>query len=64
MEKSLQTFDRAVADGERLVRILRSGYEDPRGKQCRVGEVIALPLVYADAVVKAGAGELVEREAS
>ena len=50
-------FNDQPADGERQVLVLRSGYEDPRGRQCRNGDVIALPIALATKAVQAGAAE-------
>jgi hypothetical protein len=48
-------YDDAAKEGERRVRILRSGYEDPAGRACRLGDTIALPQEIADKAVASGA---------
>ena len=53
-------FNDAAGEGERRVTIFREGYEAPDGRQCRVGDVIALPLASAELVVKHGAGDFAE----
>jgi hypothetical protein len=44
-------------DGERLVEVLRAGVEHPRKGQLRVGDVIAMPSVDAEAFIRSGAGD-------
>ena len=53
----------ARQDGKELVAIVRDGYEDPAGRSCGVGDVIALPSDIAHQVVQAGAADFVSREA-
>ena len=50
-------FDDVPKDGERRVKIIRSGYETPDGRQCRNGDCVALPTPLAESVVKRAAGE-------
>ncbi len=50
-------FNDQPGEGERLVVILRSGYEDPKGRLCRNGDVVTLPIAMATKVVQNGAAE-------
>lgn len=45
-------------DGERLVSVVRPGYEAPSGLQCIVGDVIALPAADANTAASQGAVDL------
>lgn len=48
-----------AGEGEVLVRVERSGYTDPKGRQCAIGDVIALSEGIASIVVCNGAAEYV-----
>lgn len=50
--------------GERLVQIMRAGFEAPDGAQCGYDDVISLPVKQAEMVVKNGAGEFFEGDAT
>lgn len=50
-------FVDTAEEGERLVTILRDGYEAPDGRHCRAGDVIAIAAALAERVVRRGAAE-------
>jgi hypothetical protein len=50
-------FNEQPREGERRVKILRSGYETPDGRQCRTGDIVALPMKIAQSAVQHGSGE-------
>lgn len=54
-------FDDVAGAGEQRVKILRTGYETPDGRQCRNGDVVALPASIAQKVIEHGAGEYAGR---
>jgi hypothetical protein len=53
-------FNDPATTGQKRVAIIRSGYEDSRGRQCRSGDVIALDVETAREVVRNGAGVFAE----
>jgi hypothetical protein len=56
-------YDEQAGPGQRRVVILRAGYEPGDGRQCMIGDIIAVDAAVAEAVVRNNAGEFVKETA-
>ena len=59
-KKQRRLYNEPAGNGKRRVRIDRSDYETPDGRQCRVGDIVALPIEVAQSVVERGAGDFAD----